>query len=334
MSVFKYRGESKFSRDVGNLESNMFYAAPLSELNDPAEGFVNQENLMLQIDVLADLYLKKNTSDIELKNSIDTVLAFREKSGIYSLSKVNDDELLWSHYGESHKGFCIEYDYEKLFAFEEREGSLKVDVAYSLNIPVLELEDLNNKQQFIQKVIGSKSVKWEYEQENRILTTQFGLHEYDFRAVKGIYFGLRMSCEKKIELMKRLQGREIKYYQMKHQDGSYVLESEKITDRFRNAKKYMYHISPVASYAVQPEHLNKKWRKYEGYLKKVAEVVRREPYCNLLEMVEVSTEKSSDDTPVFFGQYKRKELRYENLYYTIDEVDKLYALIKDLDDGK
>jgi hypothetical protein len=309
----------------------MFYSSPLSELNDPAEGFVNLENLMLQIDVLTDIYLKENTSNKDLKESINSILALRDKSGIYSLSKVNDDELLWAHYGESHQGFCIEYDYEKLFSFEEREGSLTVDVAYSSSIPVLKFEDLNKKQLFVQKVIGSKSEKWKYEQESRILTSTFGLHEYDFRAVKAIYFGLRMLSEKKDELMRCLQGRNIKYYQMKHRDGSYLLESERVVDKFPNAKRYMYNVSPIASNAVEPEFLNDKWRKYESYLKKVAEIVRREPYCNLVEMVEVSVEKGSDDTPVFFGQYKRKELRYENIYYTIDEVDRLYGLIKDLD---
>lgn len=334
MGVFKYRGVSNFSRDIDALERNVFYAAPLTELNDPAEGFVDQKDLMLQIDTLNQLFLKKNADSEAFKNTIDTLLNQRHHSGIYSLSKVHDNELLWAHYSDSHEGFCIEYDMERLFAFEKREGSLSLDVAYTSKIPKLSFEDLNSTQKFIQKIIGNKSIRWKYEQERRILTTQFGLHEYDFRAVKGIYFGLRMSYEKKSELMKRLQGRKIQFYQMKHQDGSYVLESKKIADRFRKVKKYMYHISPVASHAVQPEHLNKKWRKYECYLKKVAEIVRREPYCNLLEMVEVSVEKSSDDTPVFFGQYKRKELRYENLYYTIDEVDKLYALIKDLDYGK
>ena len=41
-------------------------------------------------------------------------LEMRKTVGIYSLSRTPYDELMWSHYGESHEGFCIEYDLERL----------------------------------------------------------------------------------------------------------------------------------------------------------------------------------------------------------------------------
>ena len=94
MGVFKYRGASNFSRDIESLEKNVFYAAPLIELNDPTEGFVDQKDLMLQIDILNQLFLKKNANSGGLKSSIDSLLKQRDQSGIYSLSKKYDDELL------------------------------------------------------------------------------------------------------------------------------------------------------------------------------------------------------------------------------------------------
>lgn len=39
---------------------------------------------------------------------------------------------------------------------------------------------------------GTKSKKWKHEDEIRIIMDNFGKVEYDFRAVKAIYFGLRM----------------------------------------------------------------------------------------------------------------------------------------------
>jgi len=42
-----------------------------------------------------------------------------KKIGIFSLSKKYDDELLWAHYANSHKGFCIEYDLEILLKLFE-----------------------------------------------------------------------------------------------------------------------------------------------------------------------------------------------------------------------
>ncbi|MBT2620300.1 DUF2971 domain-containing protein [Chryseobacterium sp. ISL-6] len=35
--------------------------------------------------------------------------------GIYSLTTKNSNLLMWSHYGNSHKGFCIGFNTEKLF---------------------------------------------------------------------------------------------------------------------------------------------------------------------------------------------------------------------------
>ena len=54
------------------------------------------------------------------KNNYSThkIIGFRERAGVYSLSKSQcgfpDRELIWAHYADSHKGFCIEYDIDKL----------------------------------------------------------------------------------------------------------------------------------------------------------------------------------------------------------------------------
>ena len=46
--------------------------------------------------------------------ALEDLLSYNKKIGIYSLSKTFIDELLWAHYGNSHKGFCIEYDLDIL----------------------------------------------------------------------------------------------------------------------------------------------------------------------------------------------------------------------------
>jgi hypothetical protein len=69
---------------------------------------------------------------------------------------------------------------------------------------------------------------------------------------------------------------------------------------------------------------------FKPYLQKMAEIVRREPYCNEVLMVEVSHDKSKPGKPVFFGQYQRSEFRYENLYLSPKEIDEKYIKISDL----
>lgn len=339
MKVFKYRygDEETFSRDVKSLENNIFWAPTRNKLNDPCEGMVTEKILLNQIDIIVKILGKNKkdvyTSAINLKESIADMLDKRNTSGIYSLSRSNTDELLWAHYANSHHGFCIEYDLETLLYFG-RSDYLKFDIKYKEKPPKLTIKDMLNihtQGTFIQKLIGIKSKKWKYEQELRIVTSLSGENTYDFRAVRAIHFGLRMPDEKVTKVMQLLNGRDIKYYQVELKESSYKLTSNLIEDRFPTDEKYLYSISPIAEFAITPDSLNKKWKGLSPYLGKMAEIVRREPYCDEVLLVDISYEKSKPEEPVFFGQYQRSKYRYENLYLTPKEIDRMFANIYDLE---
>lgn len=338
MRVFKYRGgdEKIFTRDIESLEKDIFWAPTKSMLNDPCEGLVLPETLLKQIDLVAGV-LGKSSEDVNgpveiAKQSLNDVIDLKDSAGVYSLSKSCTDELLWAHYANSHQGFCIEYDLDTLVKFG-RSDYFNFDVKYSDHPPILDINDMlkvDDKVSFIQKLIGVKSKKWAYEKETRVVTSESGSQNYDYRAVKSIYFGLRMAEEKIQEVMKRLSGRGIKYYQIHLKDNSYKFAAEPIEDLYPTSKKYMYSIAPLAEYAVDPNTLNEKWAEFAPYINKMAEIVRREPYCNEVLMVEVSYDKSKPGKPVFFGQYQRSKYRYENMYLTPKQIDEMYSKIDDL----
>lgn len=338
MRVFKYRGgdESIFLRDLESLENDTFWAPTRDMLNDPCEGLVSSDILFQQIDITASL-LGRNSGNItesaeNVKQSFYELIEKKDSAGVYSLSKNSIDELLWAHYANSHEGFCIEYDLDRLISFG-RNDYFNFDVTYSDHPPKLKIDDMlkiNDEVSFIQKLIGVKSKKWAYEKEIRVVTSQSGLQHYDYRAVKAIYFGLRMPSERIQKVMKSLCGRGIEYYQIQLKARSYRFTPEQLEDLYPTNKKYMYSIAPIADYAVDPSSLNEKWSEYSSYLNKVAEIVRREPYCNEVLMVDVSFDKSKLGEPVFFGQYQRSEYRYENIYFTLKEIDESYAKITDL----
>jgi hypothetical protein len=337
--VFKYRGgdESIFARDLESLAKDTFWAPTRDLLNDPCEGLVSSEILLQQIDLAVSLLCKDSKTITNSVNHFKQSLIFlfekKDSAGVYSLSKKLNDELLWSHYANSHKGFCIEYDLDTLVYFG-RNDYFNFDVAYSDQPPKLSINDMLNiddKVSFIQKLIGVKSKKWAHEKEIRVITSTSGLQSYDYRAVKAIHFGLRMPMEQIQEVMKMLSGREIKYYRIQLKDHSYKFTAEPLEDLYPKDKKYMYSIAPIGDNAVNPSTLNEKWYKYSSYLKKMAEIVRREPYCNEVQTVEVSFERSKPGKPVFFGQYQRSKYRHETIYLTPKEIDENYAKIKDLD---
>jgi Protein of unknown function (DUF2971) len=57
-----------------------------------------------------------------VNTAVDFLQTVRSVLKICSFSAVNDSILMWSHYGNNHQGFCIEYDLEK---FDPGDAFLK-----------------------------------------------------------------------------------------------------------------------------------------------------------------------------------------------------------------
>lgn len=134
---------------------------------------------------------------------------FNEKIDSYafmSLSSVPDSNLMWSHYGASHRGFCIEYRTEHVKARK---------VEYIKDIPSLELLDLyrmfyglstdNSLGYKILDALHCKLVEWQYESEYRFMADKnlavisqnerFKKVSYDTNFIESIIFGYRMDEE-------------------------------------------------------------------------------------------------------------------------------------------
>ncbi len=338
MRVFKYRGGPPeiFRRDLESLKNDYFWAPSREFLNDPCEGLYNRSPLDDQLGLIGSIFTsgKKSVekSFLDVKSAVESLFSFVDKVGIYSLAKSENEELLWAHYAYGHKGFCVEYDLDKLILFENQEYKV-IDVIYSDRpLKLGSSEILTNPDQniFLKKLIGAKPDSWKYEKEIRVITPSQGRHDYDFRAVKSIYFGLRMPDEQKLSIMESMMGRGIQYKQMALIDGTYKMTMSDVDDPFVSSPTYKYEISPISEHAITPELVREDMKKYVEYLYRAAEVVRREPYCSLVEMVEFSTTKGDSENPVVFVQYNRNEKRFFNHYLTLREIDEAYSSIHDL----
>ncbi len=334
MRVFKYRG-GEFERDLKTLSENYFWAPTRRDLNDPCEGLFDDQSVNSQLDIIFKVFSNKDSSSASalenVKTALKELLKFVDKSGVYSLSKTPLDELLWAHYAYNHTGFCVEYDLEKLVEYEKNDYTF-LDVKYKNDPQVMSVSDIDTTGQnkILIKMLGIKSKAWSYEKETRVITSNSGKHSYDFRAVKAIYFGLRMPDEDKNKLIEKLKGRNVQYHQIILKSNSYKFSYIQVKDSYQSADKYKYSIAPIAEYAISPEYVNDKFKPYIKYLFKAAEIVRREPDCNEVEMVEFSTSKGSVSNPVIFVQYKRKENRYVNHYLSLPEIESQYNEIEDI----
>ena len=102
-----------------------------------------------------------------------TVEEIDSMAGILSLAAIRDQTLMWSHYADGHRGFCIGIDSQKLLHFAERLSyvgiHLLVDkVRYYDEPPKLNPYKMTDAQVFMTKWF-CKSQEWSYEQEYRVL---------------------------------------------------------------------------------------------------------------------------------------------------------------------
>ncbi len=312
--IYKYR--SGTTRDIECLMNNQFYASSIEKLNDINEGKILIDNQEIK---LLDLFAKNSASifNTSIEGNLKNLIQIYKKSGVYSLSKCYKNELLWAYYADSHKGFCVEYDYDILKQYPFNEDNF-FDVKYSENVSIINLGNMLDSG--FKKSLVTKSMNWKHEDEIRLLTPSEGLFNYFSRAVKSIYFGHRAG-ENTIKLvMNILRGRGIKYYKMGHKKDLYELERFEIEDIFKNESIYKNKVNKYVPY------LDEKIRPYEDLIKKAIIIVEQEPLCEEVNDAYISSSKGTKDNPVFYVSYenKIKSLPVPNYFISKKEIDEIF----------
>jgi hypothetical protein len=124
----------------------------------------------------------------------DIYKGFVSEFGIYCLSEIADDILMWSHYSESHKGFCVQFKADvTLSLFWET-----FKVRYQEDFPVINIMEMGKGVEFI-NALATKSTHWEYEQERRIIKTHNeggpGFYKFPPELLTGVVIGAMMPDE-------------------------------------------------------------------------------------------------------------------------------------------
>ena len=155
----------------------------------------------------------------------------KEKVRFCSFSTVPESIEMWSHYGDSHKGICLEYSYKD----EERLSDNTHPVLYSDNLFDATDYFIDKSKTALISVLSSiyKAKKWQYEAEWRFVMPN-GLFDTD-RAIsiprpKAIYVGSGADKETdpdKIEILSQIlhfcDQNDIPKYKMKLRHDSHGL---------------------------------------------------------------------------------------------------------------
>jgi hypothetical protein len=148
-----------------------------------------------------------------------------QERGVACFSAKVDDILMWSHYADGHRGFCLEFDagYEPF--------SKALPVIYSDAFPALNLSDgvVKDVPDLLVTNLTTKSSCWSYEQEWRVFHLE-GNQEHHFEAASltGIYFGCEMPFVHQEVIARTLAGSPTHLYTMKLSGTKFTVEAEMI----------------------------------------------------------------------------------------------------------
>jgi len=248
-TIFKY--EEFNVRSLQNLKAQSVYFASPSQFNDPYDCTITAQiaeptshEIELMRRSLVDrpnvsgnvrwLFGSQSQDDLKalLMRNLSQVFQdertkFLKQRGVCCFSEVNDDLLMWAHYGGRYQGYCLEFrtDYAPF-------NGLRA-VKYVEEIPTINLVPFVVDKDAIQWVdlYCTKSRAWAYEREWRAIHLETGtLFGYEASALKGVYFGPNMDRQTLEIICLVLQGQnsDVEFWQGKQSDKALKIEFESL----------------------------------------------------------------------------------------------------------
>jgi hypothetical protein len=163
-----------------------------------------------------------------------------KKYGICSLTMIRDDLLMWAHYSDHHRGFCVGIDTEELLNVQISLAKYKkqlvelIKVIYSYTMPSVNFFDsmLSQRDNDIVTLLTTKSEHWSYERECRLtyydhIDTPIHIGH---SAIVEVIMGCKIDDKNKqdmLSLLDKKSSRTAVFQASKHKS-DFALEFEKI----------------------------------------------------------------------------------------------------------
>lgn len=233
-----------FLKDI--IEKNIDSIEDVNNLSDCVKIFGIDEDVDAG-SLLTSIEQKYNPDHVENVKQIDQAITELSKQiennvdqsyRVGCLCTGNKNKLMWSHYGDGHKGFCIEYDFNSCWNFLETVDLLPVlyskerivipeNIIFENNKKTWEIED-SCRNALIKSLITKDDV-WNYENEWRIITRNSKTDgNIKMPPISCIYIGALCSIENKEQLIKIAREMKIPVKEMKVDRDHYELHAQSI----------------------------------------------------------------------------------------------------------
>lgn len=242
--LYRYRFGSEW--DIKNLTEGSIWLSTLKEYNDPFEN-----RIYIDFKAIADDLIHKNTELVEMmrlrhidqhnpiyKQYIDSVMSIGKKileelgmkrNRLFTacFSETKSSILMWAHYANAHKGFCIGYEFKDLF---NKFDINILPITYSDDfLKIDSFDTFHDHHKIFIKACKTKSKEWSYEKEWRLLG-EYRINEpYQQGMIikvprpTCIYLGVNIDNTLKCRLINICKEKEIKIFQMKISEKGYRL---------------------------------------------------------------------------------------------------------------
>ncbi len=228
LKIAKEKGSPQ--RQIPNItnaqDENSLAAALFPDNIEDQKKFINEK--YPQDKIITENATKNQIKNIQTNTKICSFSEIKPFNEDTDYNKAN--RLMWAHYGDDHKGFCLEYstqDKSKGF-FPVLYSSKLLDISPYL-IRIQNKEDLTSLLSFYTAM--RKEDVWEYEKEWRyILLNDATKNNDNLQNLKptAIYLGARISPDNKNYLIKQAQSLHIDIHQIEMDTKEYKLNEKAI----------------------------------------------------------------------------------------------------------
>lgn len=166
-----------------------------------------------------------NPEQYLLGRALESELLQRYDRGVFSLAERTLCPLMWSHYGDQHKGICVGYSVPSAAQASLHQmqygGSRLVRAS---DVAAMTLNEEGAKQRVDDAVLLRKAKAWKYEKEWRLFGPR-GSHSSPLE-LEEITFGMRCPAHVVYSVVKALQGRSrpVRFFEVYEQKQSFVLK--------------------------------------------------------------------------------------------------------------
>ncbi len=169
---------------------------------------------------LADAWLQKDSKENAawLTKTCQDVL---KKGSVSCFSLRHDNLLMWAHYGDHHKGVCLEFNVEYDPTFFK--DILKVN--YQEEYP--KIDYIAKHKDAITEIITTKSTHWQYEEEYRSCKKNHGAIPFNPEALRAVIFGCRVDksiIKKNIQIIESAGFSHVNFVEANSKNDSYGLD--------------------------------------------------------------------------------------------------------------